>query len=52
MPKALIVYSTRTGETRNLAEIIAEGLRFSAVEPTLKDVTEIKRETELVSRLH
>jgi flavorubredoxin len=47
MPQALIVYSTRTGETRNIAELIAEGLRFSAVEVTLKDVTEIKRETEL-----
>ncbi len=48
MPKALIVYSSRNGETKKLAEIIAEGLRFSAIEVTLKDVTEIKRETELV----
>ncbi len=47
MATALIVYSTRTGETRKIAEIIAEGLRFSAVAVTLKDVTEIKRETEL-----
>ena len=47
MPKALIVYSTRTGETRNIAELVAEGLRFSAIAVTLKDVTEIKRETEL-----
>lgn len=47
MPKALIVYSSRTGETRKIAEIIAEGLRFSAIEVSLKDVTEIKRETEL-----
>lgn len=47
MSTALIVYSTRTGETRKLAEIIAEGLRLSAVEVTLKDVTDIKRETDL-----
>ena len=47
MPKALIVYASRTGETRKIAEIIAEGLRFSAIEVSLKDVTEIKRETEL-----
>ncbi|KAB2890220.1 MAG: FprA family A-type flavoprotein [Desulfobulbaceae bacterium] len=47
MPKALIAYSTRTGETRNIAELIAEGLRFSAIDVTVKDVTEIKRETEL-----
>jgi len=48
MAKALIVYSSRSGETRNIAELIAEGLRFSAVDVTLRDVAEIKRETELV----
>jgi len=47
MAKALIVYSSRSGETRSIAELIAEGLRFSAVEVTLRDVAEIKRETEL-----
>jgi flavorubredoxin len=47
MAKALVVYSSRTGETTKIAELIAEGLRFSAVQVTLKDVTEIKRETEL-----
>lgn len=47
MAKALIVYATRTGQTRSIAEIIAEGLRFAAVEPTLKEVTEIKRDSEL-----
>jgi len=48
MAKALIVYSSRSGETRSIGELIAEGLRFSAVEVTLRDVVEIKRETELV----
>jgi flavorubredoxin len=47
MSKALIVYSTRNGETRNIAEIIAEGLRFSLIGVTLKDVKDIKNETEL-----
>lgn len=47
MAKALIVSSSRSGETRSIAELIAEGLRFSAIEVTIKDVTEIKRETEL-----
>ncbi len=47
MAKALIAYSTRTGDTRDLAELIAEGLRFSAVDVTLKDIKDIKRETEL-----
>ncbi len=32
--------------------LIAEGLRFSAVAVTVKDVTEIKRETELVRIRH
>lgn len=47
MPQALIVYSTRTGETQRIAELIAEGLRFSAVDVTMKDVTEVKQEADL-----
>jgi len=47
MSKALVIYSSRTSETKKIAELIAEGLRFSLVEVTIKDVTEIKRETEL-----
>jgi len=47
MPKALIVYSTRTGETRKIGELIAEGLRFSMIDVTLKDATEIKKESDL-----
>jgi flavorubredoxin len=47
MPKALIVCSTRTGETRKIGELIAEGLRFSMVDVTIKDATEIKKETDL-----
>jgi flavorubredoxin len=42
MPKALIVYATRNGETKNIGELIAEGLRFSAIEVVLKNVNEIK----------
>lgn len=47
MSKALIVYSSRTGQTKNIAELIAEGLRLSAIDVAIKDVTEIKREDEL-----
>ncbi|SHO43103.1 flavodoxin domain-containing protein [Desulfopila aestuarii] len=47
MAKALIVYSSRSGETRSIGELIGEGLRFSAVDVTLRDVVEIRRETEL-----
>ena len=47
MAKALIVYSTRKKETRKIAELIAEGLRFSAVDVTLADAGDIKKESEL-----
>lgn len=47
MPKALIVYATRTGETRKIGELIAEGLRLSGVETKVKDVKEITKESEL-----
>ncbi len=47
MPKALIVYSTRSGETKKIGELIAEGLRFSAIDVTLKNAKEIKKENDL-----
>jgi flavorubredoxin len=47
MSKALIVYSTRTGDTQKIGELIAEGLRFSLIDVTLKDVKDIKKETDL-----
>lgn len=48
MTKALIVYSTRTGDTTKIAEYIAEGLRFSMVDVTLKDVKDVKNEKDLM----
>ena len=47
MAKALVVYSTRTGQTRDLAELIAEGIRFEGVEAEVRNVTEIKKEADL-----
>ena len=47
MSKALIVYATRTGETKKIGEIIAEGLRFSGVDVIVSDVNTIKKETDL-----
>jgi len=47
MPKVLIVYASRTGETRKIGELIAEGLRFAAVDVTLKDVNDLKNEADL-----
>ncbi|MGD8298191.1 MAG: flavodoxin domain-containing protein, partial [Desulfobacterales bacterium] len=47
MAKALIVYATRTGETQNIGELIAEGVRFSGHEADVVSVKEIKNESDL-----
>lgn len=47
MAKALIVYATRAGETRQIAELIAEGLRFSAVDVELADAKAVTSEKHL-----
>ena len=47
MGKALIVYTTRTQETRRIADLIAEGVRFSGHEAVVRDVKEFKKEDEL-----
>jgi len=46
MPKALIVYATRTGETEKIAELIAEGIRFQGAEAEVANVTGIKKEAQ------
>lgn len=47
MAKALLVHSTRTGETKKIAELIAEGIRFEGAEATVLSVTGIKKEADL-----
>ena len=47
MAKVLIVYATRTGETQMIADLIAEGIRFSGHEAAVANVKEIKSEAEL-----
>jgi len=47
MAKSLIVYATRTGETEKIANLIAEGIRFSGQEAEIKKVTDIKKEDDL-----
>ena len=47
MAKVLIVFASRTGETQNIADLIAEGIRFSGNEAQVANVKEIKKEGDL-----
>jgi flavorubredoxin len=47
MAKALVVYSTRTGETKDIAELIAEGLRMQGADALVVDASTVKKETDL-----
>jgi flavorubredoxin len=47
MGKALVVFVTRTGGTKNIADLIAEGIRFEGGEARVIPVTEIKVEADL-----
>lgn len=47
MGKALVVFNTRSGETRAIADLIAEGIRFGGHEATVVNVTQIKTEKDL-----
>ncbi len=47
MKKILIAYVSRTGNTKKMAEYIAEGVRFSGNEAVLKTVSSFKNAKEL-----
>ena len=47
MAKALVVYTTRTGETKDMAERIGEGIRFQGAEAKVVNVTTVKKESDL-----
>jgi flavodoxin len=47
MKKVLIAYASRTGNTKKMADYIAEGARFSGNEVEVKKINEIKNEKEL-----
>jgi flavorubredoxin len=47
MAKALIVYATRTGETQQIAELMAEGIRFAGHQAEVVNVKTIKTENEI-----
>ncbi len=47
MAKTLVVYATRTGQTQNIGDLIAEGVRFQGVEASVVNVTQVKKEEDL-----
>jgi flavorubredoxin len=47
MAKVLIVYTSRTGETTDIADLIAEGTRMGGVDATVVKSSEIKKEEDL-----
>ncbi len=47
MAKVLVVYATRTGETQNIAELIAEGVRLEGHEARVVDARAVQNEADL-----
>lgn len=47
MAKVLVVYASRAGETEKIANLIAEGVRFTGHEAVVRDVKDIKKEADL-----
>jgi flavorubredoxin len=43
MPRVLIVFASRTGESEQIAELIGEGLRMSGAEAVAKNVKDIRK---------
>ena len=47
MAKAIVVFASRAGETKKIAELVAEGIRFSGHEATVVKIADIKSEADL-----
>jgi len=45
--KALVVYSTKTGNTKGIAEFIAEGIRFSGMQAKVQNIEEVAGPVEI-----
>jgi len=48
MPKVLIVYISRTGETQKIAELIGEGVRIAGAEARVISTSDVKSEKNLL----
>jgi len=47
MGKVLVVYASRSNETKGIAELIAEGVRISGHDAEVKKINKIKNEDDL-----
>jgi NAD(P)H dehydrogenase (quinone) len=47
MGKALIVYASRSGETKRIADLIGEGIRIQGSEASVVNVTDVKKVEDL-----
>ncbi len=47
MAKVLIVFATRTGETEEIGNVVAEGLRLAGAEVSMRKISEINNESEV-----
>lgn len=47
MGKALIVYASRSGETKRIAELIGEGIRIQGGEASVVNVSDVKKVEDL-----
>ncbi len=43
MPRGLVVYSTRTNNTRKIAQLIAEGMRFEGYDVDVVNTTDVEK---------
>lgn len=44
MSKALIIYATRTNQTKSIAEIIGEGMRFEGMDATVVSTSDFEKQ--------
>lgn len=49
MAKALVVYATRSGQTQSIADLVAEGIRFTGVDAAVVNATSLTKEQDLES---
>lgn len=47
MAKALVVYATRAGATQNIADLVAEGIRFTGADAKVVKATDVTKEADL-----